>query len=128
MQAGERGSETSLGKVAGSTADMLAGGGGGGGSCTDVKLGKSAMPKSGDDVVDNLFRSAVGQLREIMIADRATLFLVDEETQELWSKASAGAGRVVAFSGHPREAHPLSHHSLPSSAECGVERRGWTDI
>jgi adenylate cyclase len=47
---------------------------------------------SGGLGIDNLLQSLMKKTTQVMNADRSTLFLIDFEKQEIWSKIAEGAG------------------------------------
>ena len=69
------------------------------------KLKEFSKALADDLETSALFQQVVGHSRDILRADRATLFLVDSETNELYSMVAEGAGTIriprgVGIAGH----------------------------
>ncbi len=62
--------------------------------------------------LDNLLSEIIAQVSELTDCDRATLFLVDEERQELWSRVAEGINHGSA-EGEPLEANDKMRIRLP---------------
>ena len=57
-------------------------------------LAMSAHVHEAERSVDALFSTSMEQLRELLNADRATLFLVDAASGQLWSKVAQGTSEI----------------------------------
>jgi hypothetical protein len=63
-------------------------------SAEDLLAFSSSLVDGAQDV-DALFTSSMSQLRQLLAADRATLFLVDRRRGEIWSRvADGGCGEI----------------------------------
>jgi len=67
-----------------------------------MESARSIMAEKG---IDNLLLLIMGSVTSVMSADRSTLFLVDEQKQEIWSRVAQGTSEIRVPLGHGIAGH-----------------------
>ena len=78
---------------------------------------------AGDLETSALFKQVVSRSRDILHADRATMFLVDSETNELYSMVADGAPTIRIPKGVGIAGHVVSSGLTVNIPDCYMDRR-----
>ena len=87
------------------------------------KLKEFSKALADDLETSALFQQVVGHSRDILRADRATLFLVDSETNELYSMVAEGAGTIRIPRGVGIAGHVVTTGKTVNIPDCYADSR-----